>query len=226
MDSTNARMGTVQTPSGGLIRRHWSISPFACLGIYPASREPTPACGPALPHLPAGNWTKGEAIMETAPESGNVSQGTPRTPRASGQFRDGKALQSPPRQLAQRAGVLDQGGTYLAQIDVSLRAVGRETLTRLGNSRATAAVTLFLLLLYSAPQARTKVPSPILCLSVGHHLVLTACLLSPCWVSARVSSHFPVPHPPSPPAAQAWLGTQMYPTFAWLSWSGRAYRPI
>jgi hypothetical protein len=86
------------------------------------------------------------------------------------------------------------GRTYLAQIDVSLRAVGRETLTRLGNSRATAAVTLLLLLLYSAPQARTKVPSPILCLSVGHHPVLTACLLSPCWVSARVSSHFPVPH--------------------------------
>ena len=144
MDSTNARMDTVQTPSGGFIRRHWSISPFACLGIYPASREPTPACGPALPHLPAGNWTKGEAIMETAPESGNVSQGTPRTPRASKQFRDGKALLSPPQQPPQTRRRSGPGRTYLAQIDVSLRAVGRETLTRLGNSRATAAVTLLL----------------------------------------------------------------------------------
>lgn len=100
------------------------------------------------------------------------------------------------------------GRTYLAQIDVSLRAVGRETLTRLGNSRATAAVTLLLLLLYSASPARTRVPSPILCPPVGHRFVQTACLLSPCWVSARVCSHCPPSHIPYPPAARAWLGTQ------------------
>lgn len=97
------------------------------------------------------------------------------------------------------------GRTYLAQIDVSLRAVGRETLTRLGNSRATAAVTLLLLLLYSAPPARTRVPSPILCPSVGRRLVQTACLLSPCWVSARVCSHPPRPTPPvSLPLEHGW----------------------
>lgn len=53
-------------------------------------------------------------------------------------------------------------------------SVGMETLTGLGNSRATAAVTLLLLLLYSALQARTRVPSPILYLSVGHRTMVTA----------------------------------------------------
>lgn len=115
------------------------------------------------------------------------------------------------------------GRTYLAQIDVSLRAVGRETLTRLGNSRATAAVTLLLLLLYSASPARTRVRSPILCPLVGRCLVQTACLLSPCWVSARVCSHSPpfVPHPLSP-CRSSMAGDTMYPTFAWLSGYGSA----
>lgn len=172
-------MGTVQTHSCEFIRRRWSISPFACLGIYPASREPTRACGPALPHLPAGNWTKGEAIMETAPESGNVSQGTPRRPRDSGRFWDGKALLKSVSTASTTRMRSGPGRTYLAQIDVSLRAVGRETLTRLGNSRATAAVTLLLLLLCPAPAARTKVPP----LSVARRLSSRAsCLLSASWV--------------------------------------------
>lgn len=117
------------------------------------------------------------------------------------------------------------GRTYLAQINVSLRAVGRETLTRLGNSRATAAVTLLLLLLYAASPARTKVPSPILCPPAGRCLVQTACLLSPCWVSARVCSHSPlVPHPLSAcPSSMA--GDTMYPTFAWLSGYGQGIPP-
>lgn len=99
------------------------------------------------------------------------------------------------------------GRTYLAQIDVSLRAVGRETLTRLGNSRATTAVTL-LLLLYSGPPARTKVLSPILCSLIGHRLVQTACLVSPLLgVSTRLLSP---PRPASPvplPLEHGW-GTQ------------------
>lgn len=91
------------------------------------------------------------------------------------------------------------GRTYLAQIDVSLRAVGRQTLTRLGNSRATAAVTLLLLLLCSAPPARTKVLSPILCPSVGRRLVQTALLVvSVLGVSTRLLALPPVPHPPFP----------------------------
>lgn len=114
------------------------------------------------------------------------------------------------------------GRTYLAQIDVSLRAVGRETLTPLGNSRATAAVTL-LLLLYSAPPARTKVPSPILCSSDGHRLVQTACLLSPCWVSARVCARIPPSHI-HPPCRSSMAGGHNVPyigTLAWLSGYGR-----
>lgn len=109
------------------------------------------------------------------------------------------------------------GRTYLAQIDVSLRAVGRETLTLLGNSRATAAVTLLLLLLYSAPAARTKSPPLSIARRSSSH---ANCLLSSCWVSARVCSHSPVA-PPSPPA---WLGIFLYSTLAWLSGSGSAYR--
>lgn len=97
------------------------------------------------------------------------------------------------------------GRTYLAQIDVSLRAVGRETLTRLGNSRATAAVTLLLLLLLcSPPPARTKVPSPNLS-PVGRSSSRANSLLSPRWVSARVCLHSPVPHAPYPlPLEHGW----------------------
>lgn len=160
--------------------------------------------------------------METAPESGNISQGIPRTPRASGQFRDAKAL----FKSASTAGTTSRrsgpGRTYLAQIDVSLRAVGRETLTRLGNSRATASVILLLLLLDSALQARTRVASPILYLSAGHRFVVTTCLLSPCLsVSTRLLP-FPRPTSTTPLPLKHGLGTQMCPTFAWLSWSGLA----
>lgn len=114
------------------------------------------------------------------------------------------------------------GRTYLAQINVSLRAVGRETLTRLGNSRATAAVTLLLLLLYAASPARTKVPSPILCPLAGRCLVQTACLLSPCWVSARVCSH-PPPRPTSPirlPLEHGWRHNVPYFCVAVRVWQG------
>ena len=99
------------------------------------------------------------------------------------------------------------GRTYLAQIDVSLRAVGRETLTRLGNSRATAAVTLLLLLLCSNPPARTKVTSPNLS-PVGRSSSRANSLLSPRRVSARVCAQSPRPTCPVPPAARARLGAQ------------------
>ena len=117
------------------------------------------------------------------------------------------------------------GRTYLAQIDVSLRAVGRETLTRLGNSRATAAVTL-LLLLYSGPPARTKVLSPIL-LPFDRSSSCANSLfgLSVLGVSTRLLTS-PSPASPVPlPLEHGW-GTQMYPPLAWLSRYGRTYRPI